>query len=217
MKNNRILKSFVSIIIFFSINFGLWEIMVRNNISKEWASFLVYLILFIVMILIWKKELIREYKRLKEEKVSFKKMIFEMIIILLITSILGTGLLYLVTGNLATENTENVSEMVSTIPPILTCIMMSFFTPIIEELVFRESIVGLSKIKSSKIILIILSIISIIVFDSIHLYKWQEFFYYLPISIGLTFFYIRNNKNIWSSIFMHGLANLPGAILMILS
>ena len=189
MKNNKIIKRILSLVLFFLINFGLWEIMVRNNISKEWSSFFVYLILFIIMILIWNKELINEFKRLKEETDSFKKIIFEMILILVFTSILGFGLLYLVTGKLSTENTENVSTMVNSIPPIFSCVMMSFFTPIIEELTFRESIVGLSKIKFKRVVLVILSVISILVFDLIHLYSWQEFFYYLPISMGLTFFF----------------------------
>lgn len=60
-----------------------------------------------------------------------------------------------------------------------------------------------------------MSIISIIACDCIHLYEFREFFYYLPFSIGLTTFYIKHNRNIYSSIIMHAPANLPGAVMMI--
>ena len=62
-----------------------------------------------------------------------------------------------------------------------------------------------------------MTIISIIAFDCIHLYEMREFFYYLPLSIGLTTFYIKHNRNIYSSIIMHALANLPGAVMMIIA
>lgn len=93
--------------------------------------------------------------------------------------------------------------------------MLSVFTPFIEELTFRESLIGFINEKN-KTILIIMMIISIIVFDCIHLYRWQEIFYYLPLSIAFTVFYVKHDRNIYSSIIMHAAANLPAAILMLI-
>lgn len=122
---------------------------------------------------------------------------------------------YLVSGVFQTDNTETVGKMADTITPILTCLMLSVFTPVIEELTFRESIIGVAS-KGNRRLLLVMTIVSIVVFDCIHLYRWQEFFYYLPLSIALTLFYVNHNRNIFSSIIMHSIANLPGALLLIL-
>lgn len=215
MKKNTLLQSFITVVLFFLINFGLWEVLVASGLNESWASFTVYAVLIVVVILIWNKKLLSEWHRFKCEMESWKKFIAELLIWLIVAVVFAYILQYLIIKGFKTQNTEAVGAMVNTIPPILSCLMMSVFTPIIEELTFRESLLGFFN-KDKKVVFVIMTIISIVVFDCIHLYRWQEFFYYLPISIVLTAFYIKHNRNIYASIFMHALANLPGAILMVI-
>lgn len=210
-----ILRSVINVVFFFLINFGLWEVLVATGINRSWASFTVYAVLIAVVIAIWNKELLSKWDQFKKEIKSWRIFFIELLIWLAASSVLAYMFQYIVNGSFKTQNTETVGTMADTIPPILTCIMMSIFTPFIEELTFRESLIGWVN-KSNKAVITIMAIISIIVFDCIHLYELREFFYYLPFSIGLTTFYIKNNRNIYSSIIMHALANLPGAIMMII-
>lgn len=113
-----------------------------------------------------------------------------------------------------TENTQNITNNTDAIPAIFSLIMMSGFTPFIEELTFRESFIGFVD-RKNKVFLFIMVVISIFAFDAIHLYQWQEFFYYLPITICLTMFYLKYNRNVFTTIIMHALANLPTGILML--
>ena len=210
-----ILRSVINVVFFLLINFGLWEVLVATGINRSWASFTVYAVLIAVVIAIWNKELLSKWDQFKKEIKSWRIFFIELLIWLAASSVLAYMFQYIVNGSFKTQNTETVGTMADTIPPILTCIMMSIFTPFIEELTFRESLIGWVN-KSNKAVITIMAIISIIVFDCIHLYELREFFYYLPLSIGLTTFYIKNNRNIYSSIIMHALANLPGAVMMII-
>ncbi len=210
-----ILKSVINVVFFFLINFGLWEVLVATGMNRSWASFTVYAVLIAVVIAIWNKELLSKWDQFKKEIKSWRIFFIELLIWLAAASVLAYLFQYIVNGSFKTQNTETVGAMADTIPPILTCIMMSIFTPFIEELTFRESLIGWVN-KRNKAVITIMAIISIIVFDCIHLYELREFFYYLPLSIGLTTFYIKNNRNIYSSIIMHALANLPGAVMIII-
>lgn len=210
-----ILRSVINVVFFFLINFGLWEVLVATGINRSWASFTVYAVLIAVVIAIWNKELLSKWDQFKKEIKSWRIFFIELLIWLAASSVLAYMFQYIVNGSFKTQNTETVGTMADTIPPILTCIMMSIFTPFIEELTFRESLIGWVN-KRNKAVITIMAIISIIVFDCIHLYELREFFYYLPLSIGLTTFYIKNNRNIYSSVIMHALANLPGAVMMII-
>lgn len=210
-----VLKPIINIVFFFLINFGLWEVLVAAGMNRSWASFTVYAVLIVFVIAIWNKDLLCQWNQFKREIKSWRTFFIVLFIWLAVAAILSYLFQYIVNGSFKTQNTETVETMVDTIPPILTCIMMSIFTPFIEELTFRESIIGWVN-KSNKVAITIMAIISIIAFDSIHLYEFKEFFYYLPLSIGLTTFYIKHNRNIYSSIIMHALANLPGAVMMII-
>lgn len=215
MNKNLLPQSISTLILFFLINFGLWEVIVFLGMPNAWASFTVYLLLFIIILLIWRNKLPNDWTRFKTETTNWKQFFLTAIVWLIIAIAFSYILQFLVSGTSQTDNTETVGSMADTIPPILTCIMLSVFTPFIEEFTFRESLIGWVD-EGNKVFLTMMTILSIIVFDCIHLYNWREFFYYLPLSIVLTLFYRRYNRNIFSSIIMHAMANLPGAILMII-
>lgn len=214
MNRKGMLQSSSTLILFFLINWGLWEILVIRGMDEAWASFTVYAVLIVVVLAIWNKSLLYEWVRFKEEMTSWKKFFMELVVWLVIAVGLAYVFQQLVNGAFKTDNTETVGNMVDKIPPVLSCLMMAVFTPFIEEITFRKSLIGGVKEGNKKGILIMMGI-SILVFDCIHLYRWQEFFYYLPLSVALTLFYVKYNRNIYSSILMHAAMNLPGALLMI--
>ena len=214
MKKIMLLPS-LTLALFFLINWGLWEVLVIQGMGQSWASFTVYAVLIVIVISIWNKTLLNEWIRFKQETKNLKKFFIELIVWLVIAIVIAYIFQYLINGVFKTDNTNTVGNMVDSIPPVLSCIMLSVFTPFIEEITFRKSLIGWID-QRNKVGIIIMMIISIILFDCIHLYRWQEFFYYLPLSIALTMFYVKHNRNIFSSIIMHAMMNLPGAILMII-
>lgn len=215
MDKKMMLQSSLTLTLFFLINWGGWEVLVLQGMEEPWASFTVYAVLFVIVISIWHKPLLKEWIRFKDETKNLKKFFIELLVWLVIAIVLAYVFQYLVNGVSKTENTDTVGNMVDSIPPILSCLMMSVFTPFIEEITFRKSLIGWID-ERNKTGIMTMMIISIILFDCIHLFRWQEFFYYLPLSIALTLFYVKHNRNIFSSIMMHAMMNLPGAILLII-
>lgn len=57
---NKIWKRIAVILFFYLINFGLWEL-IAPIISDEWASFMVYVILFLIVIALFHRELKEEW------------------------------------------------------------------------------------------------------------------------------------------------------------
>ena len=137
-----VLKPIINIVFFFLINFGLWEVLVAAGMNRSWASFTVYAVLIVFVIAIWNKDLLCQWSQFKREIKSWRTFFIVLFIWLAVAAILSYLFQYIVNGSFKTQNTETVETMVDTIPPILTCIMMSIFTPFIEELTFRESIIG---------------------------------------------------------------------------
>ncbi len=212
------LKGGLVLLLFYLINFSLWEVLVGKGMATpQWASFSVYFILFFVVLACYWKKLSSEWHKFREQLLSIPKFLLDLIL----WTIGGTGLTLLIIfifGNilgieLLSENQENIIEVVHEIPAILSFMMIALFGPIIEELVFREGIIGWVN-RTNHWLLVIMTVLSIILFDTIHVIQLTDFWYYLPMSLVLTGFYLKYERNVWSSILLHMFNNAAGVILM---
>lgn len=214
------LKSVLTLLLFYSINFLLWDVFVdRGILTPQYASFTVYSILFLIMIILHGKSLKRQWVDFRRKTPSGKTFLIRLILWSLVGALLS-GVFIFIFGNLLNidvlpKNQENVNEMVDRFPAILSILMMGIYAPLIEETVFRHSIVGLAP-KGQKGFTLVLSLISIILFDLIHVIRLPEFLYYLPMSVLLTGFYLVHNKNVWASVFFHAFFNIGGYLLIAL-
>lgn len=213
-------KRILMIGLFYLINFLGWDLVVNLNLLEpKWASVADYSLLFIITIILFRRELKREWIKFKKKIKSPSAFLLELVIWAVIGSILS-GIFIFVFGNLLNinllpENQENVNNMVDQIPAILSFVMMSIYAPFIEEMTFRYSVIGWVD-KNNKSLLILMSLISILMFDFIHVINLPEFLYYLPMSILLVLIYWKYDRNPWASIFFHSFFNTFGFILIIL-
>lgn len=206
LKDKR--KALILILLFYAINFGLWEL-IAPIVSGEWASFIVYALLFTVVLLLFAKDLKNEWNELKSCKLRGKKFWIELIIWLAAELILTTVLLAAANKfkpDVLPQNNESVKNQMTAIPVILTVIQGCVFAPVIEEMIFRYSIIGKPQ---TKIGTAIAFAVSVILFDCIHIVRFPEFFYYLLPSIVLTAFYTRH-KNVFASVILHSAINVAG-------
>ena len=95
---NVLIRRIIMIVAFYSINFGLWEILVKF-MPREWASFGVYAILFPVTFLLLGKQLKEEWKRFVSSLKNKKCFLIEMIIYLIVYLLSG-GLVLLLASML---------------------------------------------------------------------------------------------------------------------
>lgn len=203
-------KRLLIIILFYLINFGLWEL-IAPIVSGEWASFIVYVVLFVVVLIVFHKELSEEWIDLKIHQLKNRKFYLNLFGWLIADLVFTMLLLYVADKfklDILPKNSENVKAQMVSVPIVLTVIQGCIFAPVIEEMTFRFSIIGKPK---TRIRTSVVSIISIFLFDCIHIVQFSEFFYYLLPSLILTIFYTKY-RNVFASILIHSTINIVGYI-----
>lgn len=222
-EEKNLLKSILMIVLFYLINFGAWDWVVNNGwLAPPVASLADYFLLFVIALLLFRKELKLQWKAFKE---AFNgKFIGKIILCAVLGVILSNIFVYLGSRLFpdagGTQNQENLNKMSQALPPSITFIMMAVFAPVIEELTFRHSFLA-SVPKGHKLLLVVLTILSVIAFDKIHIAdpfslpaEPIEFFYYLGLTLALTGFYFYGKRNVCYSICLHAFLNASGFLLM---
>lgn len=205
---NTLWKRLALVLLFYVINFGVWELL-APVISGAWASFMVYVILFLLVVLMFHRELAKEWSLIRGGALAHKKYYAGLLIALIMDLVLTLGMLWFaqnVCPSILPENNENVKDQMASVPVLLSVIQGCVFAPVIEEMTFRYGIIGKPK---SKGIVFAGAIVSIILFDCIHITALPEFFYYIVPSVILTLFYVKH-KNVFASIMLHSLINIVG-------
>lgn len=211
---NKIWKRIAVVLLFYLINFGLWEL-IAPIISDEWASFVVYVILFFIVVVLFCRELKEEWNSIRITKLSDERYYLGLIITLVIELVLTLVILWIAQNvwvEILPANNENVKKQMASVPVILSVIQGCVFAPVIEEMTFRYGIIEKTK---SKHILLITTVISIVLFDCIHIVTIPEFFYYIVPSVILTLFYVKH-RNVFASIMLHSLINIVGYLSLLI-
>ena len=214
------MKSLIVVILFYLINFKVWDLLVDNQIlGPRWAAFAVYTVLFILTIALFHGHLKQSWNDFKAEISSPWRFFLEVVLWAVAGSLITSALIFLFNRLFGLDvlpgNQENVNDMVQELPAILSFVMMAIYAPIIEELTFRHAIIGWVD-PDNKTLLWIMTVISIVLFDMIHVMHPPEFFYYLPLSIILTTIYQRHQQNVWASILFHAFFNAMGFLFILL-
>lgn len=218
------MKVALSLALFYAINYGLRDYLVYSlGKNPEWTSFLVYLILFVLIGTMYAREikssLVGVKKDLNSASRLLKWIILPMFISYVLVIFLTYGLAFLGI-DIVPANNENIKGIEKSLPQVLTFLMMTIFAPVIEESVFRENFLN-SKVSQKNGGRVFLFILSNLLFAAIHidpssLGNFKSLLYYLPISLGLSFVYIKNGRRLAASILAHALVNLLAFIFIAL-
>ena len=211
---NSVWKRIIVVFLFYLINFGVWELL-APAISGAWASFLVYVALFLIVVLMFHRELKKEWREFRSTGFTDKKYYAGFIMALILDLTLTVGVLWLaqnVWTAILPENNENVKDQMASVPVLLSVIQGCVFAPVIEEMTFRYGIIGKPE---SKGMLAAASILSVILFDCIHITAMPEFFYYIVPSVILTLFYVKH-RNVFTSIMLHSVINIVGYLSLLI-
>ena len=201
-------KRIAMLILFYLINFGLWEV-IAPVISGEWASFAVYVVLFLVVVLLFWNEIRGEWKEFSTSVFPEKNFKVWLFLALALALVLSEAVILIATKwcpIIMPQNNENVKNQMAAVPVFLTVFQGCVFAPVIEEMTFRYGIIGKPESKGK---LIVLMVVSIVLFDCFHIVRIPEFFYYLAPSVILTCFYSKY-RNVFASMILHGLINVVG-------
>lgn len=159
-----------------------------------------------------------EWARFKT-KTTLKKILWLSFLLFIINIFARTILMTLFEPYLDLEslgmNQQALEEMQTQINPLLFIFFTVISAPLVEELVFRESLNGWVN-KANRGLVVIMWIVSTLLFAGAHVLSLQDFLIYLPLSISLLYMYVKFDRNIWGSISFHFVNNALSVILMYL-
>ncbi|WP_315008468.1 type II CAAX endopeptidase family protein [uncultured Granulicatella sp.] len=129
-----------------------------------------------------------------------------------------TMLLALVVPLQQTDNQANIESLLSSTSIVLMLILTCVVAPIVEELVFREAIIGAFKDKMNPWILTAISIFFFVLLHSISNsggIDWSAALMYVPLTIPLVGIYRYYKDNVAASMLMHFVSNSVAMIFLI--
>jgi len=129
-----------------------------------------------------------------------------------------TMLLALVVPLQQTDNQANIESLLSSTSIVLMLILTCVVAPIVEELVFREAIIGAFKDKINSWILTVISIFFFVLLHSLSNsggIDWSAALMYIPLTIPLVGMYRYYEDNVAASMLMHFVSNSVAMIFLL--
>ena len=129
-----------------------------------------------------------------------------------------TMLLALVVPLQQTDNQANIESLLNSTSIVLMLILTCVVAPIVEELVFREAIIGAFKDKINSWILTAISIFFFVLLHSISNsggIDWSAALMYIPLTIPLVGMYRYYEDNVAASMLMHFVSNSVAMIFLV--
>ena len=129
-----------------------------------------------------------------------------------------TLLLALVVPLQQTDNQANIESLLNSTSIVLMLILTCVVAPIVEELVFREAIIGAFKDKINSWILTVISIFFFVLLHSISNsggIDWSAALMYIPLTIPLVGMYRYYEDNVAASMLMHFVSNSVAMIFLV--
>lgn len=167
---------------------------------------------------LFKDHLKQEWGRLKSQT-TLSKIIWLSLGLFILNIVVRAGLLMILEPFLNLDtlgmNQQDLEAMQTQIHPLLFIFFTSISAPIVEELVFRQSLNGWVP-RNNKQLILIMWVVSTLIFAGAHVYTLQDFIIYLPLAISLLWMYVKYDRNVWASIIFHFINNTIAVIMMYL-
>lgn len=204
-KRKNIMTSILSILIYLILPYFFYEILNIFKISNILNLTVSNLITLIILLYLYKKEIVTSFSEFKNNIVKYTKKYIKYWIIMLILMLISNFIISIFTNSSTSLNEKIIIEQLK-ISPICIFIITILISPIMEELIFRLS---LSKIISNNILYIIISSLA---FGFAHILgeSSTNLLYLIPYTIPgiiLSYVYIKS-KNICVSMYLHMIHNL---------
>ncbi|NLC88790.1 MAG: CPBP family intramembrane metalloprotease [Clostridiaceae bacterium] len=186
-------------------------------VPAAWASFIVYAILFIAGILLYGKQLVTDWSRFRKRKKKIWNFLLEILLWSLLSVAITVALYFTISGifhvSILPGGQSAVRQAINSLPAIPALLLIAVSLPLVQELTFRESIIGVSE-RTRKVRLFMASLLSVAAFVLLQANNLWEICYYLPPAVLLTAFYHRYARNVWASTGFHVFYNIVTFLLI---
>ena len=193
--------------IIFGISFIMGFITIIFNLSNDsliYAEIISEAIIFIIFIILYHKRLKQDFKKLTKKDLLY---IITISIILIGLNFVLSNIFEKLNVNMTNQNSLNNMFINN---KLLMTFYITLLAPVIEEIVFRYSIDTACK---NNLLFLILSTVIFAIMHGIGIVT----ILYLLIGFGLSYSYLKSNRNIIVPIFIHMLNNIFSIITMYLT
>lgn len=212
-----LIVGYIFILPWLSVNiFNLLNLDLTNNFIYLLLNLSVYLISLIILLIVYRKSIFKEFKDFIKNFFSFSKIGIKYWLQGLVFMLLTNTIIIYITGGMA-ANEEGNRSLIS-LYPIFSIISMSILGPFLEELLFRKGFKEAFEDKKQFLI------VSSLLFGSAHLlasltnFEWTQLLFIIPYA-GFGYFfgkaYLETN-NIYTSTFAHMLHNTLSVIIVLI-
>lgn len=211
-------KALLMFIGYFVIQFGGALLLINvGQLAPDMASFVISIVILVFALYLYGGHLKAEWHRFRQQEPKIGRFILRLFGFYLLMLVLRVVLLmvagYFVDIEALGQNQDILNEAAASLPMIATLILVAIYAPIVEELVFREAMIGVVD-RSKKWLLVLMTLVSMLLFTYLHSFTLADFALYLPITLILTYIYWRYERNVITSIMFHFINNLIAVILM---
>nr|WP_233995805.1 type II CAAX endopeptidase family protein [Corynebacterium pseudotuberculosis] len=205
LRDYRIVISLLFIIVYFALTVGLPSI-----VGDAWAENSIQfgiVLSAVIGIFVFNGPIIQGFHNLKGK---YRKLALVIVGFLFFQTIAITISTQFIDGVGGSANQASVEGSLKGAGGVIATLVLALFAPIVEELVFREALIGWAK---SKVIVAVMAVISGVTFLYFHApFDPAGIAFYLPGTISLIAIYLIFRKNIAASMVAHIVFNTVAAI-----
>ncbi len=211
-------RASIMIVLFYLMHYSGRDLLLSYGIvSRPWSTFIVYAALFVVALLTYGKHLVSEWSRFRKRRKKLGSFLLELLLWSIASLAITVALYFTISGifniSILPGGQGTVKSLVNNLPVFPSILLIAISVPLVQELTFRESIIGVNR-RSHKFQLFLSSAISVVAFIMIQINSTREFYFYLPLAIAATAFYRRYDRNVWASTAFHALFNIISFLLL---
>ena len=185
-------------------------------------NFICDIIYMLILFIIYRKDIIRDLKDLKNSFGKIFEMAFKYYLVGLALMIVTNLFISLFISGATANNEETIREYIN-LYPIYMLFSVSIYAPFTEELIFRKAIYNcFLPYKQNNFIKYLYVAVSGIIFAGLHVVglsdKLIDYIYIIPyLALGIAFALLyHKSKNIFSTIIMHSIHNTVTVLLYLL-
>ena len=231
LKNNKIYPIIIFILLIFAMAYipyipvKLFKLDISSFSKSELVlyNFICDFIFMILIFIFYKKDLIKDFKDLKNNFSKISNLIIKYYFVGLFLMIVSNILISIFFKTATANNEETIREYLK-LYPIYMIFSISLYAPFVEELIFRKAIKDcFLPYKESNITKYLYAITSGLIFSSMHVVGTTsnliDYIYIIPyLSLGIAFALLyHKSNNIFSTIIIHCIHNTVTLLLYLMA
>ena len=211
-------KASILIMLFYLLETSGKAVLGEYGVSAEWATFWVYGVMFVMSLILHGKRFMEDWQHFCHYSRGLGNFLLKLVAwsdrVGVVTAGLYFTFLTFFGVIILPAHLIGLGNAPANLPLGITWLLLLLLAPVVEEFVFRDSLVGVVN-WTHKMKLVLATILSILAFTMLHVVHLAEVWFYLPLSIAVTALYINHERNVIASILFQSFYNVATYLVLL--